>query len=256
MCCAAIAMKWDRLSQSCCAPGPIRRKKRFIYQRRGLQGVPGPLAPQVGRSQPAQFTIHDPGHLGQSGLVALPPVPQQDRHRDELRFFHAIVQTEIIGQKMCEAYRVLHAGSALYVQEADMQTLSRHRHIERTAGRAKNPRWTSYMTGLQEGRIALGAGGAVRRLENPPRGRIRGLAGIRARLPEPPGAASPAPGSLHVPRVLQAARLCRRRGHDGLHLRFGRGGPGRAGGHPAGPRHLSNTWARVLPRARSATAAN
>ena len=164
MCWATIAMKWDRLSQSCLRALAHQAQERFIHQSRGLQGVPGPLAPQVGGSQPAQFTIDDPGHLGQSRLVALPPIPQQDRHREELRSSMPSPDGDYRAKNLRGVVGFCTRFCALRVQR-DMQTLSNIIVTLSAPLVGEKPALDIVYERLQERAHRARAGGVVRRLE-------------------------------------------------------------------------------------------
>ena len=89
MSCAAIATKCDRFAQSCRGLLAHQADEGLVDERRRLQGVAGPLAPQVRRREPVQLVFDDLGDLAERGLVAAPPVLQQDRHRSGLGTVHA-----------------------------------------------------------------------------------------------------------------------------------------------------------------------
>src|SRR5437867_4041736 len=61
---------------------------RLVYKCRRLQGVSRPLPAQVGGREPMELAIESLGNLAQRGVVAAPPVPQQDRDRNRSRLVH------------------------------------------------------------------------------------------------------------------------------------------------------------------------
>ena len=181
---AAMATKCERLSPVRRGLLAIKPQECLVDERRRLQGVAGPLPAQVGGREPVQLAVDDLRHLSERGLVALPPVLQQNRHRNGLA-------DRPFGRECLASYRQEIGGrvgvwAAFCALCQWRRTCRLNQHQQRFARRStRSPASAAldvaYDEHLRRAHRA-GSGRSVRRPERPSRGRARDVAGVRARV--------------------------------------------------------------------------